>query len=118
MWCKTMQMPQMMYRPTFCEFCGAGENRWIPPRRNYKQGYQGTRGQMITRMALVSASPHNKYLPTTALQGKSHLCITFLGIARHQSQFHIHVSVSGLCIPRIGPHISLQQNRQTDPRSI
>ncbi len=29
--------------------------------------------------------------------------------------FHIHVSVSDLYIPRIGPHISLQQNRQTDP---
>jgi hypothetical protein len=29
--------------------------------------------------------------------------------------FHIYVSVSDLCIPRIGPHIFLQQNRQTDP---
>jgi hypothetical protein len=29
--------------------------------------------------------------------------------------FHIHVTVSDLYIPRIGPHISLQQNRQTDP---
>jgi hypothetical protein len=28
--------------------------------------------------------------------------------------FHIHVSVSDLYIPRIGPHIFLQQNRQTD----
>jgi hypothetical protein len=27
----------------------------------------------------------------------------------------IHVSVSDLYIPRIGPHISLQQNRQIDP---
>ncbi len=27
--------------------------------------------------------------------------------------FHIHVSVSDLYIPRIGPHIFLQQNRQT-----
>ncbi len=26
----------------------------------------------------------------------------------------IHVTVSGLCIPRIGPHFCLQQNRQTD----
>jgi hypothetical protein len=30
-------------------------------------------------------------------------------------KFHIHVSVSYLYIPRIGPHISLPQNRQTDP---
>jgi hypothetical protein len=28
--------------------------------------------------------------------------------------FHIHVSVSDLYIPRIGPHIFLQKNRQTD----
>jgi hypothetical protein len=27
------------------------------------------------------------------------------------SNFHIHVSVSELYFPRIGPHISLQQNR-------
>ena len=32
--------------------------------------------------------------------------------------FHIHVSVSDSYIPRIGPHISLQQNRQTDPGNI
>ncbi len=32
--------------------------------------------------------------------------------------FHIHVSVSKLYIPRIGPHIFLQQNRQTDRGSI
>ncbi len=34
------------------------------------------------------------------------LYIPFLGIARPQPQFHIHVSVSDLYIPRIGPHIS------------
>jgi hypothetical protein len=33
--------------------------------------------------------------------------------------FHMRVSaVSDLCIPRIGPHIWLQQNRQTDLRNI
>jgi hypothetical protein len=32
--------------------------------------------------------------------------------------FHIHVSVSDLYIPRIGPHIFLQRNRQTDPKNI
>jgi hypothetical protein len=32
--------------------------------------------------------------------------------------FHIHVSVSDLHMPRIGPHIFLQQNRQTDPGNI
>ncbi len=32
--------------------------------------------------------------------------------------FHFHVSVSDLYIPSIGPHIFLQQNRQTEHRSI
>jgi hypothetical protein len=32
--------------------------------------------------------------------------------------FHIHVSVRDLYISRIGPHIFLQQNRQTDPGNI
>ncbi len=32
--------------------------------------------------------------------------------------FHIYVSVSDLYIPRICPHISLKQNRQTDPGNI
>jgi hypothetical protein len=34
------------------------------------------------------------------------------------SNFHIHESVSYFYIPRIGPHVSLQQNRQTDPGNI
>jgi hypothetical protein len=32
--------------------------------------------------------------------------------------FYIYVFVSDLYIPRIGPHIWLQQNRQTDPGNI
>jgi hypothetical protein len=50
--------------------------------------------------------------------GKSHLFIPVLGIAQPRSQFPHHVSVSDLYIPRIGTHISLQQNRQTDPGNI
>ncbi len=34
------------------------------------------------------------------------------------TNFHIHVSVSDLHISRIGPHIFLQQNKQTDPGNI
>jgi hypothetical protein len=34
------------------------------------------------------------------------------------SSFHIHVYVIDLCIPRIGPLIFLQQNRQTDRWNI
>jgi hypothetical protein len=51
------------------------------------------------------------------LQRKSDLCIPSTGIARPQSQFPhscISVSASDLYIPIIGPHILLQQNRQTD----
>jgi hypothetical protein len=51
-------------------------------------------------------------LPT--LQRKSHLCVPRKGIAGLSPNFHIHVSVIDLFIPRICPHIFLQQNRQTD----
>jgi hypothetical protein len=34
------------------------------------------------------------------------------------TNFYIHVSVSDLYIPRIGPHIFLQQNRQTNRGNI
>jgi hypothetical protein len=53
-----------------------------------------------------------------ALQRKSHLCIPFLGIGGLSPNFHIHLSVSDLYIPRIGPHIFLQQNRQIDCGNI
>jgi hypothetical protein len=36
----------------------------------------------------------------------------------HSPQFHIHVSVSDLYIPSIGPHIFCNQNRQIDPGNI
>jgi len=53
------------------------------------------------------------------LQGKSHLCIPFLGIAQHQSQFpHSCVCERFTYIPLIGPHISQQQNRQIDPGNM
>ncbi len=44
------------------------------------------------------------YSTISVLQGKSHLCIPFLGIARPQSR--LRVSVGDLYIPRIGPYIS------------
>jgi hypothetical protein len=57
----------------------------------------------------------------SALQGKSHVCIPFLGIARPQSQFP-HLCVCERFIYSqdqfISLHISLQQNRQTDPGNI
>jgi len=39
-------------------------------------------------------------------------------LRRLSPNFHIHVSVRDLYIPRIAQHIFLQQNRQTDPGNI
>jgi hypothetical protein len=52
----------------------------------------------------------------STLQRKSQLCIPRKGILHGLSpSFHIHVSVRDLYIPRIGPYVFLQKNRQTDP---
>ncbi len=50
-----------------------------------------------------------------ALQRKFHLCIPFLGIARPQFQFPHLCVCERFTYSRIGPHIWLQQNRQTNP---
>ncbi len=42
----------------------------------------------------------------------------FWEVHRLSSNFNIHVSVIDLYIPRIGPHIFLQQNRQIDGGNI
>ncbi len=54
----------------------------------------------------------------TALQGKSHLSILFLGIAQPQSQLPHSCACKRIMYPRIGPHIFLQQNRQIDCGNI
>jgi hypothetical protein len=54
---------------------------------------------------------HSGIIVANTLQRKSHLCIPFLGIARPQSLVP-HSCVCDLHIPRIGPHIFLQQKRQ------
>ncbi len=53
----------------------------------------------------------------------SHLCVCERFIysqnrSTYFPNFHIHVSVNDLFIPRIGPHIFLQQNRQIDHGNI
>jgi hypothetical protein len=53
----------------------------------------------------------------SSLQGKSHLCIPFLEIARPESP-HSCVCERFIYSQDRGPHISLQQNRQTDPWNI
>jgi hypothetical protein len=52
------------------------------------------------------------------LQGNPIYVFLFWELHGLSPNFHIHVSVSDLYIPRICPHISLQQNRQTDPGNI
>ncbi len=49
----------------------------------------------------------------SALQRQFRLYIPFLGIARPQPQFHIHVFVSNLYIPRIGPHFPPAEKADT-----
>jgi hypothetical protein len=64
-------------------------------------------------------SPHT-FEDFIALQCKENLIYVFLSreLRGLSPNFQIHVFVSNLYIPRIGPHISLQQNRQTDPGNI
>jgi hypothetical protein len=63
---------------------------------------------MVTTSLLpgVSCLPITKTYPMPALQRKSHLCIHFRELRGLSPNFHTHVSVSDLYIPRIGPHIS------------
>ncbi len=63
---------------------------------------------MVTTSLLpgVSCLPITKTYLMPALQRKSHFCIHFWELRGLSPNFHIHVSVSDLYIPRIGPHIS------------
>jgi hypothetical protein len=55
---------------------------------------------------------------TITLQQNSHYVFPEKKLRGLSPNFHIHVSVSDLNIPRIGPHIFLRQNRHTNPGSI
>jgi hypothetical protein len=52
------------------------------------------------------------------MQRKSHLCIPRKELCGFSPIFYILVAVSDSYIPRSGPHIFLQQNRQTAHRHI
>jgi hypothetical protein len=63
----------------------------------------------------------NTFLNTAssaALYQKCNLCIPGKGFARPSPNSYIHVSVRDLYVPRIGPHIWLQKNKQPDPGNI
>jgi hypothetical protein len=55
---------------------------------------------------------------TLTLQRNFYLCIPRKELRGLSPNFHMHVSVSDLYIPQIGPHIWLQQKRQTDTGNI
>ncbi len=101
-------------RPSLC--AGAGTGGTSPPASQKVEASLRKKGigwLTVKRLWLRGCQP-------ATLQGKSHLFIPFLGIARPQSKFP-HSCVCEwfiYCIPRIGPHIFLQQNRQTDSGGI
>jgi hypothetical protein len=68
--------------------------------------------------AAAAAAQQSGQVRIYTLQRNSDFCIPRKGTERPQSQFHCHVSVSDLFIPTIGPHIFLQQNRQTDRGTV
>ncbi len=53
-------------------------------------------GMLIPILIRIQLNDANLTGSGSTLQQKAHLCITFLGIAQPQSQFHIHVSVGDL----------------------
>jgi hypothetical protein len=84
---------------------------------------------LLVSLALSAAAPNPAFFLVETQESHMHVIaactatkIPFMysfsgNCARPQSQyFHIHLSVSDLyiCIPRIGPHIFLQQKRQID----
>jgi hypothetical protein len=65
---------------------------------------------LFRRLKVVYPPPPPTHLPTSV----GGLVLAIL----HCKEISTYVSVSHLYIPRTGPHISLQQNRQTDPGNI
>jgi hypothetical protein len=65
------------------------------------------------------AGRHSKAFKIIPHCNENPICVfLFWKLCGLSSNFHIHVSVSDLYIPRIGPHIFLRQNMQTDPGNI
>jgi hypothetical protein len=74
--------------------------------------------QLIDQVLLNSVIGGIDMLKNFLLQCKENPIYVFLfwELRGFSANFHIHVCK--LYIPRISPHISLQQNRQTDPGNI
>jgi hypothetical protein len=80
----------------------------------YSQKQVG-KGSILCRWYCLLVSVGNS--ETVNVHCKGNLMLVFLFWELHglSPNFHNHVSVSDLYIPRIGPHFPLQQNRQTNP---
>ena len=76
--------------------------------------------QISAAISVHGRRTRGKHQLSYRLHCKEHPIYVFLywELRGLRPNFHIHVSVSDLSIPRIGPHIFLQQNRQTDPGNI
>jgi hypothetical protein len=73
-------------------------------------------GLYIPVLQILSSTCHP---PKSDNATKSPFMYSFSGnLGGLSPNFRIHVSVSDLYSPRIGPHIWLQQNRQTNPENI
>jgi hypothetical protein len=74
-----------------------------------KRGVRRTQSIQSVRLTIQSSELHCKEISIYVFPEKE-----FRGLS---PDFHIHLSVSDLCIPMIGPPICLQQNRQTNHKS-
>jgi hypothetical protein len=73
---------------------------------------------MEQELALLELAPATTYQPSTHCNENPIYVFPEKELCGLSPSFHVHVSVSDLYIPRIGPHIFLQQNMQTDPEHI
>ena len=87
-----------------------------------KKRFANTERPYCTAYCFVTNYCNDKILSTLIVplhcNGNSVYVFLFWELRGPSPNFHIHVSVSDLNIPGIGPHIWLQQNRQTDPGNI
>jgi hypothetical protein len=67
----------------------------------------------IKKRAYFSWQSQSKNIPVPHCKGNPIDVFPEKELRGLSPNFHIHVSVSDLYIPRIGPHIVLQQKRQT-----
>jgi hypothetical protein len=87
-----------------------------------REGREGAILAVIAELAKggIRGFDNNKKALSALLHCKENSTYVFLfwELRGLSPNFHIHLSMSHLYIPRISPYISLQQNRQTDLGNI